>query len=134
MTETKKATKKKSGGLKAWLAAREEESDLYLSLAELLVVVVLALSVAALIILTLIWIFTACDLEMRELRLKESLTTLNDNWKAVLILLVPLFYRAIRRFIARIRKGPWGMEADAEDEAPKEDTPLEENPHAEEET
>jgi hypothetical protein len=117
------------GGFKSWLAQLEDGSDTYLTVAELLAVLTLALSVMALSILTLVWIFTGCGLQMKEQRLADVLATLNSNWKAVLILLIPLFYRTIRRFIARIRKGPLGMEADPEEEAAKLETQvLEKNP------
>jgi hypothetical protein len=112
---------KKSRDLLAWL---EERSDTFLTVAELSVVLALAVSLTILAILTLIWIVKTGSLQTQQDRLTTILKTLSDNWKAVLILLVPLFYRTIRKFIARIKKGPWGMEADSEEEADKLDIPL----------
>jgi hypothetical protein len=116
-----------------WLAWLEERSDTYLTVAELFVVLALAISITVLAILTLIWIVKTPCLQVQQDRLITVLKTLSDNWKAVLILLVPLFYRTIRKFIARIRKGPLGMEADPEEEVAKLDAPAAEPNPAQEE-
>jgi hypothetical protein len=40
-------------------------------------------------------------------RLLAALKTINDNWKAGLLLTVPLLYRFVRRFLERVRRvGP----------------------------
>src|ERR1022692_2936526 len=44
-------------------------------------------------------------------RFQRVVTTLNANWKLVLILLIPLFYRTIRGFIERMEEGPFGTKA-----------------------
>ncbi len=105
------------------------DSDSFLTMAELLVVLTLAVSVISLTIMTLIWIFAGCSFQIREQRMMDVLKALGDNWKAVLILLIPLFYRTTRRFISRITKGPFGVEAPAEEETPKQGTPpIQPNP------
>lgn len=116
-----------------WLARLEERSDTYLTVAELFVVLALAISLAILALFTLIWIVKTWSLQVQQDRLTTVLKTISDDWKAVLILLVPLFYRTIRKFIARIRKGPLGVEADPEEEAAKLDIPSTEPNPAEEE-
>jgi hypothetical protein len=40
----------------------------------------------------------------------EVLRAISENWKALLLLLIPLFYRTIREILNRIEKGPLGME------------------------
>jgi hypothetical protein len=101
--------------IKVWLAWLDDHSDSFLTVAELFVVLALAASVTILALLTLTWIFLAGNLTSINERLTGTLNTLSNDWKAVLLLLVPLFYRTARRFIARIRKGPLGMEADPEE-------------------
>ncbi len=44
----------------------------------------------------------------------QALKTLSENWKGLLLLLVPLFYRTIRAFLERVRKFA-GMETDIEE-------------------
>jgi len=124
-------TLQKSAGWLEWL---EDRSDTFMTVAELVLVLALALFLSILAILTLFWILWTKHLYIEQERLTVVLKTLSDNWKAVLILLVPLFYRTIRKFIARIKKGPLGVEADAEEQASKLDaSPAAQNPAAEEE-
>jgi len=60
--------------------------------------------------------------------LQSQLEKADAHWKGLLILTVPLFYRSMRIFIGRIRKGPFGIEtqetAEVVLEAQKK-TPLE---------
>lgn len=44
-----------------------------------------------------------------------TLTTLSDNWKPLLLLLIPLFYRTVRTFLEKVRKFA-GMETDMDTE------------------
>jgi hypothetical protein len=39
------------------------------------------------------------------------LSVLSENWKALLLLLIPMFYRTIRSFIDRMEEGPFGTKA-----------------------
>ena len=39
------------------------------------------------------------------------LNTLSEKWKGLLLLLIPLFYRALRTFLERVRKA-WGLETE----------------------
>ncbi len=104
-------------------------SDKYLTLAELCLVLTLTIAIAIVAILSLIWIVGVCSLQIQQQRLALLLKTLSDNWKASLILLVPLFYRTIRKFIARVTKLPGGVEAITEDEKAKPDiSPIQSNP------
>ncbi len=36
--------------------------------------------------------------------LAQTLKVLSDSWKALLLLLIPLFYRTVRTFLERVRK------------------------------
>jgi hypothetical protein len=50
-------------------------------------------------------------------RLPLIMKNINDNWRACLLLLVPLFYQTTKGILQRIKKFPLGMEAqEAEDE------------------
>jgi len=51
------------------------------------------------------------------------LESINKNWKAVLILSVPIFYRTIRSVLARMKKFTFGMEAQEPEEEQKKSTP-----------
>ena len=109
----------------------EDGSDRYLTLAELFLVIVLTGTIAILALLTLAWIVRVLSLDEQQRRLTLVLRTLSENWKACLLLLVPLFYRTIRKFIARITKLPGGVEAITEDEKAKpEVSPIKPNPPA----
>jgi hypothetical protein len=109
----------------------EDGSDRYLALAELFLVIVLTGTIAVLALLTLAWIVRVFCLDEQQRRLTVVLRTLSENWKACLILLVPLFYRTIRKFIARITKLPGGVEAVTEDEKAKPElSPIKPNPPA----
>src|ERR1700729_2628520 len=120
---------------KSRFAWSEGDFDKILTGTELLVVLTLALSVTSLAIMTLIWIFVGCSLQIREQRMTDVLQSLGDNWKAVLILLIPLFYRTTRRFISRMTKGPFGVEAPAEEEPTKPNVPsMQPNPSEGEQT
>ena len=46
--------------------------------------------------------------------LTQILKALSDNWKGLLLLLVPLFYRTIRTFLEKVRKFA-GMETEPEE-------------------
>jgi hypothetical protein len=41
----------------------------------------------------------------------DLMGVVNENWKAAIILLIPLFYRPIRTFLDRLEQGPFGMKA-----------------------
>lgn len=57
------------------------------------------------------------------IRLPLILRSLNLNWKACLLLLIPLFYRTIQAVLQRIKKWPWGMESQEPEDEQKEKTP-----------
>jgi hypothetical protein len=48
---------------------------------------------------------------MPRLAAVEILTAVSENWKALLILVIPLFYRTIRGFVERMEEGPFGTKA-----------------------
>lgn len=49
---------------------------------------------------------------------EHALEVCSQNWKGLLILLVPLFYRTIRTFLEKVRRA-WGMEVEAEKRSPE---------------
>ena len=69
---------------------------------EITTVSVLAVGVCCLFVYEIGWvIFAGAD---RQLRLNDTLKLLSDNWKAGVLLLVPLFYRTIRAFLERVEE------------------------------
>lgn len=42
--------------------------------------------------------------------LRDTVKALSDNWRILLLVLVPLFYRAVRSFLERLEEA-WGMKA-----------------------
>jgi hypothetical protein len=107
----------------------EAGSDKYLTLAELFLVLALAVALIVLAVLAVSWIICG-RLEPQQQRLTLFLRTLNENWKAFLILAVPLFYRTIRKFLARVTKLPGGVEVGQEEDerAKAEQLPRKPNP------
>lgn len=45
-----------------------------------------------------------------QVRVVLLMVAINENWKAALILLIPLFYRPIRIYLEQLDKGPFGMQ------------------------
>ena len=55
-----------------------------------------------------------------SIRLPLIMKNINENWKACLLLLIPLFYHTTKGILQRIKKFPLGMEPqEAEDETIK---------------
>ena len=50
------------------------------------------------------WLVRGGISDPHRIRVVDLLRTINDNWKAVLLLGIPLFYRTIRAFMERVRK------------------------------
>ena len=100
----------------------EARSDRYLTVAVTCLELIFALVMVILSVLTLAWLVQPLSLQELQSRLTTVLVTLNENWKAVLLLMVPLFYRTARKLVARITKLPGGVEAIVEDEKAKPET------------
>lgn len=87
-------------------------SDKCLKAAELWSVMVLVTVLWIAAIGTLVWVLID-----PTTRLAPVLKNINDNWKAFLLLLIPVFYRTMKGVLQRVKKLPWGMEAqEPEDE------------------
>jgi hypothetical protein len=63
-------------------------------------------------------------------RIAEIIRLLNDNWKVLIVTLIPLFYPTVRALLTNMKKGPWGIEICQQMEAPPE---LRPNPPPEKE-
>jgi hypothetical protein len=113
MTETKKHHSPR-------LAKFESGLETTLRLGEMFAVVVLT---------AIVWVTAVCAIIWAAwcptIRLPLILGNLNLNWKACLLLLVPLFYRTIQAVLQRIKKWPWGMESQEPEDEQKEKTPKE---------
>jgi hypothetical protein len=86
----------------SWFDKLEPWLDRLLECLEVATVVIIALAIAGAIAYESVWIIYCPTL--RQARLTTALETLNANWKAALILLVPLFYRTIRGFLERVEE------------------------------
>jgi len=56
------------------------------------------------------------------IRLPWTIKAINDNWKAILVLAIPIFYRTAKAVLERIRKFPLGMELQDSEEEEKKKT------------
>ena len=79
-------------------------TDRLLSAIEVTTVVLLTFAVYFSIIYQVGWILCGTDVQPRHARLSEVAKSLNENWKAGLLLFIPLFYRSIRGFLERVEE------------------------------
>jgi len=70
----------------------------------------LVLFIIATIVFLLLWVFFGWGSEIHD-RLTDVIKLLNDNWKVTLLILLPLFFRPLRKFLVNLRKGPFGTES-----------------------
>lgn len=82
---------------------KEPWSDKLLRLGEVSVVISITFTALLAVGYGLVWL-AWCDQQIRATRLIELARALNENWKVILILLVPLFYRTVRMFLERAQK------------------------------
>ena len=102
------------------LAKFEIGLETTLRLGEVFAVIVLTAIVWVTAVGAIIWM-AFCP----TIRLPLILGNLNLNWKACLLLLVPLFYRTIQAVLQRIKKWPWGMESQEPEDEKRGKTPVE---------
>jgi len=93
------------------LSRFEAFSDKFLRFAELWTIIVLVTSIWIVALGTAFWI----TLHPTD-RLVTVIKTINENWKAGLLLLAPVFYRTIRILLERMKKFPFGMEVQEPEE------------------
>ena len=60
-------------------------------------------------------------------KIAQIVCLLNDNWKPLLILLIPLFYLPARTLLANLEEGPWGLKMRKPEPGKSEET-AEKNP------
>lgn len=87
----------------SWLDKFELFLDRCVSYGEALIVVFLVVAIISTIFAEALWILWA-DAECRQERFAQVLKTLNENWKVGLVILIPLFFRAIRAFLERLEE------------------------------
>lgn len=87
----------------SWFDKLEPWLDRVLECLEVAMVLVLAAGILVATGYEVVWIFNA-DPVTRQARLAAALRALNENWKALLLLLIPLFYRTIRGFLERVEE------------------------------
>jgi hypothetical protein len=87
----------------SWFDKVEPWLDRILECLEVAMVFTLAIGILVATVYEVIWIFPS-DPSTRQGRLAGVLRALNENWKAGLLLLVPLFYRTIRGFLERVEE------------------------------
>jgi len=86
-----------------WLDNFSLSLDRCIGCGEGLIVMSLMVAIGLTIFLETIWILWAPH-GCTQARFSEALKTLNDNWKVGLIILIPLFFRAIRAFLERVEE------------------------------
>src|SRR6266496_4054577 len=77
-----------------------------LYLLELTVVLFLALCLIGLAIFLAFWAITGCGCEIHT-RIVQIIKGMNTGWKVCLLILVPLFFRPIFKFMFYLREGPF---------------------------
>lgn len=63
---------------------------------------VTVLIIFAMFVYFTLYLVCASEQDTRQIYLRSVLREINDNWKAGLLLLVPLFYRTVRMFLERV--------------------------------
>lgn len=99
-----------------------ERLDNCLRIAEAIIVLAITVAIFGLIVVEFWSVLLRGDSPPRQQRVESMLKTLNDNWKASLLLLVPLFYRTIRMFLEKVKRA-WGMEIEPEKQSTKGNPP-----------
>jgi uncharacterized membrane protein YfcA len=74
--------------------------DWVLSVVEPLIV----LGIGVFIIYSAYWLIWGPEHSSQQARIAQAMKMMHDNWKAGLILIVPLFYRTIRGFLERVEE------------------------------
>jgi hypothetical protein len=87
----------------SWFDKVEPWFDRILECLEVALVLVLALAILVATVYEVTWIARGYQSDS-QVRLAAALKALNENWKAELLLLVPLFYRTIRGFLERVEE------------------------------
>jgi hypothetical protein len=87
----------------SWFDRVQPWFDHVLEFLEVLMVLVLAVGILVVTGYEVAWVVGGW-LSPTQPRLATVLKTLNENWKALLLLLVPLFYRTIRGFLERVEE------------------------------
>jgi hypothetical protein len=87
----------------SWFDKVEPWLDRLLKCLEVMVVLVLAFAILVATGFEIIWVFRG-DQWPSQGRLATLLKGLNENWKVVFLLLVPLFYRTVRGFLERVEE------------------------------
>jgi len=71
---------------------------------ETILVLTIALCLFSFVCFEFWWNFLACNSIPRPARMEMTLKMLHENWKAGLLVLIPLFYRPIRTFAEKLKK------------------------------
>lgn len=77
--------------------------DRCVSCGEAFIVLCLLLAIISVIVFESAWVLWPSS-EGHQARFNQVLKNLNDNWKVGLVILIPLFFRAIRAFLERLEE------------------------------
>lgn len=112
-----------------WHVRAEYRGNAVLQFAEVWIVISLVVVVFGMALGTAAWILCA-----PTVRLPWTIKAINDNWKAILVLAIPVFYRTARAVLESMKKFPFGMERrEPEAEETKKTPPPSTRPEEEEE-
>lgn len=81
-----------------------------LGIMEVILVIFLTFCLIGLGIFLGVWVLSGLGREI-HFRLVATLRELDMNWKLGLLLLIPLFFRPVFKFLWNLRKGPLGTES-----------------------
>lgn len=88
---------------RSWFDKLEVFLDRCVSCGEALIVLSLLVAIISVIVFEAGWVLWPSS-EGHQARFNQVLKNLNDNWKVGLVILIPLFFRAIRAFLERLEE------------------------------
>jgi hypothetical protein len=103
----------------------QEKLDYWLISSEAAIAFLVVLVILLWIGFELWWNFMACDPMTKQERICKTLKMVNDNWKAGLLILIPLFYRTVRMFLEEVQEIA-GMKRQKKKQMPRETEEAEE--------
>lgn len=78
----------------------------FLEYVEFWLVILIAVFLVGLAAYLTIWVLVGCGCRIHS-RLVETLRGMNTGWKVCLLILVPLFFRPVYKFMHYLREGPF---------------------------
>ncbi len=88
------------------------KQDWWITILEFVIIMLLGLIVIAVILFSVYFIIWGGDRELEKVKnICRVASFLGGNWKAALLILIPLFFRPIRFFLERVKKA-WNLDTE----------------------